>query len=51
MQIRIDADNSVPITAQSKAQKRSAAFIVNEVLKQARAAGILVVPKKSAKKA
>jgi len=44
MQVRIDTDNSVPITAQSKAQKRSAAFIVNEVLKKAREAGILVAP-------
>ncbi len=50
MQIRIDADNSVPITAQSKAQKRSAAYIVNEVLKQARGAGILVMPPKAKKK-
>jgi hypothetical protein len=50
MQIRIDADNSVPITAQSKAQKRSAAFIVNEVLRQARKSGILVNPKSSRKR-
>jgi hypothetical protein len=50
MQIRIDAENSVPITAQSKTQKRSAAFIVNEVLKQARAAGILVMPPKTKKR-
>ncbi len=44
MQVRIDTDNSVPITARSKAENRSAAFIVNEVLKKARELGILVAP-------
>lgn len=49
MQIRIDSDNSVIVSAQSKHQKRSAAYIVNEVLKGARKAGILKMPKAAKK--
>lgn len=49
MQVRIDPENQPAITVRTKAENRSAAFIVNEVLKRARKAGLLIDPPKDQK--